>query len=134
MDIKALLLNPITFAAAGGFAGHRFYGKKEPMWAPVGGAVAGAILGYYLQKALAPKVPVKQIEDKENPPPVSGVDFTNLPLPEVVNTQTYPNQAADVVPDVTPEDSLGSYGGGLSENGAIGDDVIDEILAETKDA
>jgi hypothetical protein len=126
MDIKKLLLNPITFAAAGGFAAHRFLGKKEPMWAPIGGAAVGAILGWYLQKSTTP-APVPQVADKETPPAVSDyVDFSALPA----STQTHLRETADPVPDATPEDSMGSYEGGLGEQGEVDDDIIDQMLAE----
>jgi hypothetical protein len=58
MSIIKTVTHPLVLAAAGGYGGHRWQGKKHPTLSVVGGAAAGLLAGYLLQRFL-PQTPVQ---------------------------------------------------------------------------
>lgn len=73
MSIIKTVTHPLLLAAAGGYGGHRWQGKKHPTLSVVGGAAAGLLAGYLLQRFL-PQPPVQPNAQGAPQPPLQGSD------------------------------------------------------------
>lgn len=135
-DLIKLGSHPIVLAAAGGYVGHKKFGKKYGNWAAIGGSVAGAAAGFLINKYFleAPKptpAPQKQLPSRRSSQ--AQGDYVTLnthaqdapALPPHEEQPEFPEQVHEVRAEV----------GGIFEDNAFGshqevDQALSEILVD----
>lgn len=125
MSILKTVTHPLLLAAAGGYGGHRWQGKKHPALSVVGGAAAGLLAGYLLQRFVLPPPLTGAVTAGQQPQPVQGNpdDFFLGAPPAQTHQQPGDVEYAEV------EEDYGVPSGSLGED-VVDEDEIDELVAQ----